>query len=47
MTKEKLVQKIKELLKTDNDLNFLLILKEKELERLLACIRDRMDQVGE
>jgi len=47
MTKEKLVEKIKELLKTDNDLNFLLILKEKELERLLACIRDRMDQVGE
>jgi hypothetical protein len=47
MTKEKLVEKIKELLKTDIDLNFLLILDEEELERLVACIRDRVDQVGE
>jgi len=46
MTKEKLVDKIKELLKTDNDLNLLLILKKEELERLVACIRDRVDQVG-
>ncbi len=44
MTKEKLVEKIKELLKTDGDLNFLLILKNEELERLVACIRDRVDQ---
>ncbi len=44
MTKEKLVEKIKELLKTDGDLNFLLILKKEELERLVACIRDRVDQ---
>ncbi len=47
MTKEELVEKIKELLKTDNDLDFLSELKEKELERLVACIRDRVDQVGE
>ncbi len=47
MTKEKLVEKIRELLKTDIDLNFLLILEEEELERLIACIRDRVDQVGE
>ena len=47
MTKEKLVEKIKELLKADIYLNFLLILKEEELERLVACIRDRVDQVGE
>ena len=46
MTKEKLVEKIRELLKTDIDLNFLLILEEEELERLIACIRDRVDQVG-
>jgi hypothetical protein len=46
MTKEKLVEKIKELLKTDIDLDFLLILEEQELERLVACIRDRVDQVG-
>jgi len=44
MTKEKLVEKIRELLKTDGDLNFLLILKKEELERLVACIRDRVDQ---
>ena len=44
MTKKKLVEKIKELLKTDGDLNFLLILKKEELERLVACIRDRIDQ---
>ena len=47
MTREKLVEKIKELLKTDNDLNFLLVLKKGDLEKLLACIRDRVDQVGE
>jgi len=45
MTKEKLVEKIKELLKTDIDLDFLLILKEEELERLVACIRDRVDRI--
>ncbi len=44
MTKEKLVEKIQELLKTDNDLDFLLGLKREELETLVACIRDRVDQ---
>ena len=44
MTKEKLVQKIKELLKTDIDLSLLLELKKEEIETLVACIRDRMDQ---
>ncbi len=43
MAKEKLVDKIKELLKT-NDLDFSLDLKKEELERLVACIRDRVDQ---
>ncbi len=46
MTKDKLVEKIRELLKTDNNLDFLLELKKEELERLVACIRDRVDQVG-
>jgi hypothetical protein len=46
MTKEKLVEKINELLKTDNDLDFLLGLKKEEIERLVACIRDRVDKVG-
>ena len=45
MTKDKMVDKIRELLKTDNDLDFLLELKEEELERLVACIRDRVDRI--
>ena len=44
MTKEKLVEKIRELLKTDIDLHFLAILEKKDLEKLVACIRDRVDQ---
>jgi len=44
MTKEKLVEKIRELLKTDGELGFLLTLRKEELERLVACIRDRVDQ---
>jgi len=47
MTKEKLVEKIKKLLKADNDLDFLLILKKEDLESLVAYIRDMVDQVGE
>jgi len=42
MTKDQLVAKIKELLKTDADLEFLLELKKKEIETLTACIRDRV-----
>jgi len=45
MTKEELVEKIEELLKADSDLDFLLGLKKEELESLVACIRDRVDQV--
>ena len=45
MTKDKLVEKIRELLKTDINLNFLLILKEEGLEKLVACIRDRVDRI--
>ena len=47
MTKEKLVEKITELLKTDMDLRFLLELKKEEIETLVACIRDRVDNPGE
>jgi hypothetical protein len=46
MTNEQLVKKVKELLNTDNDLSFLLVLKKKEHEMLVACIRARVDQVG-
>jgi hypothetical protein len=43
MTKEELVEKIKKLLRTDDDLNFLLQLKMEELKTLISRIRDRMD----
>ena len=46
MTKDKLLDKIKELLKTDLNLDFLLELKKEKIEKLVACIRDRVDQVG-
>jgi hypothetical protein len=46
LTGEELVKKIKELLETYADLDFLLDLKKKDLEKLLACIRGRLDQVG-
>ena len=47
MTNEELVKKIEELLNTDADLDFLLVLKKKDLEKLVACIRGRLDQVTE
>ncbi len=45
MTKDELVEKIEELLKTDINLNFLLRLKKEEVERLVACIRERVDEI--
>ena len=45
MTKEQLKEKIQELLKTDVDLGFLLVLKKSELETLVASIRERIDRV--
>ena len=45
MTKEQIVEKIKEILRTDFDLDFLLKLKKKELETLISCIRDRIDHM--
>lgn len=47
MTNEELADKIQELLKTDADLSFLVGLKKEELERLVACIRDRVQHMGE
>ena len=47
MTNDELVKKVKELLNADTDLGFLLVLKKKDLEKLVACIRGRVDQVGE
>jgi hypothetical protein len=47
MTNDELVKKVEELLNTDADLDFLLVLKKKDLEKLVACIRGRLHQVGE
>ena len=47
MTNGELVKKIEELLNTDADLDFLMVLKKKDLEKLVACIRARLDQTGE
>jgi hypothetical protein len=47
MTNDELVKKVKELLNTEADLDFLLVLKRKDLEKLVACIRARLDQVSE
>jgi hypothetical protein len=44
MGKQELIKTITRILMPDYDLKFLLQLKEKELETLLACIRDRMDK---
>jgi len=46
ITKEKLIEIIKGLLGTDADLNFLVKVDEGELETLVACIRDRVEQAG-
>jgi hypothetical protein len=43
MTKEELLEKIKKILKTDSDLSFLLQLEQSDVETLIACIRDRVD----
>ena len=46
MTKKELIEKIMEILKTDNDLSFLLQLSQSEVETLIACIRDRVDNLA-
>ena len=46
MTKEQLINIIMGLLDTDLDLNFLIQLRKNDLETLVACIRDRVDQMG-
>jgi hypothetical protein len=43
MNKEKLVRIIQELLRTDQNLDFLTELKREQIETLVACIRDRID----
>ncbi len=45
ITNEKLTNIIKGLLKTDTDLHFLQDLRREDLEKLVACIRDRIDRL--
>jgi hypothetical protein len=45
MTNEELVKKIREQLKKDADLDLLMVLKRKDLEKRVACIRGRVDQL--
>jgi len=46
MSKEQLLEIIQSIPNIDIDLSFLVQLEESELEILVACIRDRIDQLG-
>ena len=46
LNKEKLVDILSGLLLTDIDLSFLLQLETEEIETLVACVRERVDQAG-
>ncbi len=45
-SKEHLVDKVVRILKTGTDLDFLLELRQKDLEILAACLRDLTEQEG-
>jgi hypothetical protein len=47
MTKQDLVDLLRKMLKTEASLDFLSKLEAEELETLIACIRDRMEQKKE
>ena len=47
MTKEDLVDLLRKILKTDASLDILSKLEPEELETLIACIRDRIEQKKE
>ncbi len=47
VTKKQILEKIKEILRTDVDLDFLLGLQKKELETLISSIRDRVDHLAQ
>ncbi|MFZ4441709.1 MAG: hypothetical protein ACOYOS_25160 [Syntrophales bacterium] len=43
LTKPELMEKILKLVQTDRDLNFLLLLEEKDLTTLLIALRERIE----
>ena len=45
MTKDELIEIAIELLEAEKDLRFLSELKKEELETLVACIRERVDNL--
>ena len=45
LTKDRLIRIIRELLRTNLDLGFLVKLEKNELETLVACIRVRVDEL--
>ena len=47
MKRDQLIKILEDLLDTETDFNFLRELKKEELEKLVALIRERMDQVKE
>ncbi len=44
MKKAELIRIIQKVLETDTTLDFLGKLEEKEIETLVACVRDKVDQ---
>ena len=44
MKKRDLIEILKKLLETDKDLNFLEELIYEDIQTLVACVRDRVDQ---
>ena len=44
MKKAELIKIIQKVLETDTTLDFLRKLEEKEIETLVACVRDKVDQ---
>jgi len=46
LSKGELVELIRKILKTDQDMDFLLKLELKDLEGLVACIRSRLEEVA-
>ena len=44
ISKEELIKIIKGLLKTETNLDFLLELKKEDLKRLVAVVRDRLEE---
>ena len=44
MLKEKLIETLKRVLNTENDLSFLLQLSKSEIETLLACVRAELNR---